>query len=684
MSETSPASDEAQPRNLLDLQKTKQGMINGLRRLREIVEYLNQTPGETALIDEMLDRIENHRFTIAVVGEFKRGKSTFVNALLGEEVLPADVLPTTATLNRVTFDDLRPRVELVYRGEHGEAERREEIGLRELPQYVTKLNRDAAHRAAQIREAVVYYNNRFLRKHVDIIDTPGLNDDDTMTAVTMSVLPSVDAVIMMTIPVNPFGGYEGEFLNKLMLGDMGRVLFVVNQIDSIAEEDRQRLLDNISERIEKSIRRKAEERFGTGPELADERDLYIKRIGRPQVFGISAADALDARLASPQDNDLLEASRFVSFEEKLEHFLTYDRGIVTLQSLAARIVTTGRKLQQQIDQEINAATLSQEDFEHAVNTASKDLEELRRQLSEELDRIDQSIELTSQKARSALVRLGDEIMRAAEQAINSAPIRPPEITKEHQPQLIERLNHEVGVAVEVALRSVIERAQILAQREFEHATQQFNSFVSALDRGFNEIDLRFARPLQDDPNAIGMKGRIVQMASGGTMFVGGSFASIVAVSMFGSALVATAPITFLLMVIGSVGFVGAGSLAFGRAIKEKVFANDRVESFRKAYRDAVLVQIEQQAQAKQPEIERHFDQHVRDMFLGFRRQVETELGTAIEQRRTQLLDLRDRRTRNEAMTEVQLDELRRLQSEITRLIGKAHGLSGQLSEITEV
>jgi ribosome biogenesis GTPase A len=54
------------------------------------------------LMEEVLVRMRDHRFTVAVVGEFKTGKSTFVNALLGVDVVPTDVVPATATLNRMT------------------------------------------------------------------------------------------------------------------------------------------------------------------------------------------------------------------------------------------------------------------------------------------------------------------------------------------------------------------------------------------------------------------------------------------------------------------------------------------------------------------------------------------------------------------------------------------------------
>jgi len=76
-------------------------------------------------------RMREHKFTVAVVGEFKTGKSTFVNALLGVDVVPTDVIPATATLNRITFG-LDSTIEVVYNGHIDEVE------FDELARYVTK------------------------------------------------------------------------------------------------------------------------------------------------------------------------------------------------------------------------------------------------------------------------------------------------------------------------------------------------------------------------------------------------------------------------------------------------------------------------------------------------------------------------------------------------------------------
>jgi len=92
-------------------------LVAALERLREIARSAEQSE-LTAQIAGILERIADHRFSIAVVGEFNRGKSTFINALLGHEILPADVVPTSATINRVTYG-LKPSVRIRFKEEQG-------------------------------------------------------------------------------------------------------------------------------------------------------------------------------------------------------------------------------------------------------------------------------------------------------------------------------------------------------------------------------------------------------------------------------------------------------------------------------------------------------------------------------------------------------------------------------------
>ena len=74
-------------------------------RLRQLSKhnYVSQHADLLEKVTALEDNIRQDRYKILVLGEFKRGKSTLVNALLGRSILPMDVLPETATLNEIVY-----------------------------------------------------------------------------------------------------------------------------------------------------------------------------------------------------------------------------------------------------------------------------------------------------------------------------------------------------------------------------------------------------------------------------------------------------------------------------------------------------------------------------------------------------------------------------------------------------
>lgn len=141
------------------------------------------------------ERIRTRRFCVAVVGEFKKGKSSFINALLGQELLPVDVSPATATVNRITYGTV-PRAYVCYKDGS-----RREVEIGELARYVTKLTEESEENAAGIKEAVVEYPSVFCQNYVDLLDTPGMNDEEGMSQITMSSLSTIDLAIV-TVSAN--------------------------------------------------------------------------------------------------------------------------------------------------------------------------------------------------------------------------------------------------------------------------------------------------------------------------------------------------------------------------------------------------------------------------------------------------------------------------------------------------
>lgn len=268
---------------------------------------------QAAMARALRERTESRRFTVAVVGDFKRGKSTFINALLGRAILPADVLPTTATINRVTYG-LRSGVEVVYR----DGRPPQTVQLGELAAFVTKLSETSRDVASTVKEAVIRYPLHFCKNDVDLVDTPGLGDEAVMTQVTMSLLPEVDLAIFVILATSPFSASEGAFLRQLLDSGVSRVVYVVGAIDRLRNpSDATRVLEDVRRRVERQVHELADSRHPPG---SREHRAFLQRHGTAVVYGVSALDALEARLE--RDPARLERSGMPAFETALEQTLT--------------------------------------------------------------------------------------------------------------------------------------------------------------------------------------------------------------------------------------------------------------------------------------------------------------------------------------------------------------------------
>lgn len=152
------------------------------------------------------------RFKIAVLGEFSAGKSTLLNALLGRDVLPAKMPPCTGAPVSITFDE-RERLH-VYRKGRAEPDERPFSDLRSL--IVLKADREeeiARERAASDVERIeILTPLELCRNRVWLFDTPGLNEASARTEVTLGLLPSVDAALVVTSACHLLKQSEREFL----------------------------------------------------------------------------------------------------------------------------------------------------------------------------------------------------------------------------------------------------------------------------------------------------------------------------------------------------------------------------------------------------------------------------------------------------------------------------------------
>jgi GTP-binding protein EngB required for normal cell division len=180
------------------------------------------------LAAETAGRLKTLRLEVAVVGEFKRGKSSLINALIGREVLPVGVLPLTAV----------PTV--LEQGEDGLVVefadgRQEHHPLRQVARFVTE-EANPGNRLGVAR-VTARLHTPLLDAGVRLVDTPGVGSvHEHNTRSTDAYLPSLDAAVLVTSADPPISRAERAFLQRV-LGHAVRLFVVLNKADYLAAGD---------------------------------------------------------------------------------------------------------------------------------------------------------------------------------------------------------------------------------------------------------------------------------------------------------------------------------------------------------------------------------------------------------------------------------------------------------------
>ncbi|MEZ4319269.1 MAG: dynamin family protein [Myxococcota bacterium] len=285
-------------------------------------------------------RARQGRFVVLLLGCFSSGKSTLLNALLGRPVLPVKVNPCTAILTEVVHGE-EPGVEVRYRD--GRVEPHTIESFLEAFQLRTGSEEEAgaevSDRFGDIDRAVVRWPLDLLEHGVVLLDTPGLDDDPTRTARTLSSLPDADAVIF-TLSAN-------RFLTELERKTLRRDLLPLGLTNLFFPTTMVDLLSKVAADPEAELGRiRAQAAEVLGP-LAEGR-----------LFPLNARGALHARWdrsantpLDPVDDAKLESTGMAAFEVSLERFLIDERGIVQLEHLrnTARRIHTELRRQAEVD-----------------------------------------------------------------------------------------------------------------------------------------------------------------------------------------------------------------------------------------------------------------------------------------------------------------------------------------------
>jgi hypothetical protein len=234
-----------------------------LARLAEIARHLD-VGALQAEANAASERLAGQRFFLACLGQFKRGKSTLLNALVGGSVLPVGIPPVTSALTIVRHGT-PPRAE-VRLADGGTLS----IGFDELASFVDE--RDNPENVKRVLAVEVFLPVPLLETGLCLVDTPGLGSVFAgNTAVTRSFVPQLDAALLVLGSDPPITGEEASLLAEVA-AEVRHVIVVLNKADraSAAElQDARRftqavLEDRLRRPVEALLEVSARERLETG------------------------------------------------------------------------------------------------------------------------------------------------------------------------------------------------------------------------------------------------------------------------------------------------------------------------------------------------------------------------------------------------------------------------------------
>ncbi len=252
--------------------------VDGAARLLHLAT-LGEKLGTNRVADEARElaaRVAEGRFYVACIGQFKRGKSTLINALIGAPVLPVGFIPVTAVPTVIRFGEKqRARV----RARDGSWR---EIAIQDLGEYVSEEHNPENSKGVVGVE--VFAPSPLLAAGMCLVDTPGLGSVFTgNTAATEAFIPHIDAALVVVGADPPLAGEELALV-EAVARHVQDLILVINKADRTTDEERAAAVGFTRKLLEKRLQRPA------GP-----------------VFEVSAAERLENRGPERDWGRLVEA-----------------------------------------------------------------------------------------------------------------------------------------------------------------------------------------------------------------------------------------------------------------------------------------------------------------------------------------------------------------------------------------
>ena len=337
------------------------------------------------VVKGLVERLSNDKLRVLIVGRFSAGKSTFINALVGEKLLPATPTPTTGVLCKISYAEEHNKKVTLYPKENTANGRRMpfDIEVSALEDYIKidHISDAESEVTSQYQRMELFWPLDLCANGVELIDSVGLDDPDSRDSITLNYATSVDAVLYVMSSLNCNSKKDLDTIGLLRSLGYQSLFFVITYYDQI--------------KASAMIGEQSEEEF---------RDIVFKTLspltdlGRDGIRFVDSRGALAGRV---QDDDAkVVESGIEAVEASLEAFLVQQKGraklITTLRSLSA----VNKAAMQVIPARIEMIQLSTAELEHRYDEAKGPLNLLQTKRKLIIAQVDAAISEISDRSFS--------------------------------------------------------------------------------------------------------------------------------------------------------------------------------------------------------------------------------------------------------------------------------------------
>ncbi|MGH1393319.1 MAG: dynamin family protein [Trichormus sp.] len=429
-------------------------------------------------------------FRLLVLGDMKRGKSTFLNALIGENLLPSDVNPCTAVLTILRYG--REKKVTIH---FNDGKSPQELDFQSFkykytidPAEAKKLEQEKKQAFPDVDYAIVEYPLSLLEKGIEIVDSPGLNDTEARNELSLGYVNNCHAILFVMRASQPCTLGERRYLENYIKGRGLSVFFLINAWDQVKESlidpDDVEELQAAENRLRKVFQANlAEYCYVDGQNIYDER-----------VFELSSIQALRRRLKDNQAD--LAGTGFPEFMGSLNTFLTRERAIAELRQVRTLARQAVNHTREAIDRRIPLLDQNVAELKTRIDSVEPEfnkLNNIRDQFQREIfNTRDNQARKISESFRSYVLNLGN--------TFESDFLR-------YQPELkiLDFLSTGKREAFNAALQKAFEQYMtdkcaawtLTAEKDINAAFQELSRSAAQYGASYNQVTRQITEKLTD-------------------------------------------------------------------------------------------------------------------------------------------------------------------------------------------